>query len=276
MWTQIAGKIALALTPPANHYWNAALQLGPRGLRTQTLVQGSRSFMLEFDFVRHEFLVHCSDGSTRFVLLHPMSVAEFYRRARGEIKAIGIDVKIWPMPVEIPDPIRFTEDTIHASYDRTQVEAFWSAILSMKPVMEAFRCEFVGKCSPVHFFWGSFDVAVSRFSGRRAPARPEMGAMYAEAYSHEVISHGFWPGSGPIQEPAFYSYTVPAPEGYAEAKVSPAAAYFHQELGEFILPYEAVRTSASPEQALDEFLRSTYEAGANLAGWNREELERKS
>ncbi|MEZ0327790.1 MAG: DUF5996 family protein, partial [Fimbriimonas sp.] len=274
MWTQVVGKITLALTPRSNHFWNVAMHLGSRGLVTPLLTQGARSFRIEFDFLSHELVIVCSDGSTGSIPLEPMTVTDFYHRVRAELKNMELEVKFWPVPVEIPDPIPFAEDTLHASYERSMVEAFWRALLFIKPVMEEFRCEFLGKCSPVHFFWGSFDLAVSRFSGKTAPARPEMGSIYAESYSHEVISHGFWPGSGPLQEPAFYAYCVPPPTGFAESHVSPAGAYYHRELGEFILPYESVRTSDNPALELREFLDSTYEAAANKAGWDRQSLER--
>jgi hypothetical protein len=274
MWTQVVGKVCLKLVPPVNHYWNIAFQIHARGLSTPLIPYEDRSFNICFNFVDHRLEILCSDGGARHINLEPMTVADFYRKVMAELDSMGIHIKIWTMPVEVPDPIRFTEDTTHHSYNPIQANAYWRALVLMKPVFENFRCEFVGKCSPVHFFWGSFDVAVTRFSGRRAPAKPEMGAMYAEAYSHEVISHGFWPGSGPIQEAAFYGYSVPAPEGFGKAAVKPEAAYFHEQLGEFILPYEAVRTSADPEAALRSFLDSTYDAAADLAKWDRAELER--
>ncbi|AIE85863.1 hypothetical protein OP10G_2495 [Fimbriimonas ginsengisoli Gsoil 348] len=274
MWTQIVGKVCLALTPRSNHYWNIAFQVGASGLITPVMPYGDRSFSVIFNFLEDNLEIHCSDGGLRRLKLEPMSVATFYRRFKVELRSMGIEVKIWPMPVEIPNPIRFTDDEMHASYNDDQVRAWWRAMLAMKPVMEEFRCEFVGKCSPVHFFWGSFDLAVTRFSGHRAPPKPEMGDMYAEAYSHEVISHGFWPGSGPVHEAAFYAYAVPEPAGFATASIEPSAAYYHSELHEYILPYEAVRTASSPEATLLAFLRTTYNAGADLGNWDRKELER--
>jgi hypothetical protein len=274
MWTQIVGKVCLRLSPPANHFWNIAFHIDARGLVTPLLPYQGRPFAVRFDFIDHRLEILCSDGDARLMPLAPMTVAEFYGRFRRELDSMGIHVPIWSMPVEVPDPIRFTDDVVHDEYEPQQAHAFWQALLSMKPVFDEFRGCFVGKCSPVHFFWGSFDLAVTRFSGRRAPARPEMGAMYAEAYSYEVISHGFWPGSGPVQEAAFYAYAVPAPEGFRRASVSPASAYYHDQLGEFVLPYEAVRTAGSPEAELRSFLESTYSAAADLAGWNRSELER--
>jgi uncharacterized protein DUF5996 len=274
MWSQIVGKICLKLAPPTNHYWGIAFHLDARGFMTPLLPYEDRAFAIRFNFIDRQLEILCSDGGLRHIALGPMTVVDFYHQLMHELHEMGIVVKIWTMPVEIPDPIRFTEDTVHHAYDADQAEAFWRALVAIKPVFEGFRCGFLGKCSPVHFFWGSFDLAVTRFSGRRAPAQPEKGAMYAEAYSHEVISHGFWPGSGPVQEAAFYAYSVPAPSGFQSASVLPGAAYFHQELGEFILPYEAVRTAASPERELRSFLESTYSAAADLADWNRAELER--
>ena len=274
MWTQIVGKVCLALTHESNHYWNIGFHIEASGLVTPLLSYGARSFTVRFNFLEDRLEIHCSDGGTREIKLEPMSVATFYHRFMAELTSMGVEVKIWTMPVEVPNPVRFTNDHEHASYDGDQVRAWWHATLAMKTVMEEFRCDFVGKCSPVHFFWGSFDLAVTRFSGRRAPAKPEMGAMYAEAYSHEVISHGFWPGSGPVQEAAFYAYSVPEPVGFPTAAIEPTAAYHHDELHEFILPYEAVRTSPSPEAALAAFLRTTYDAGANLGNWDRGALER--
>jgi len=275
MWTQIAGKVCLALTPRMNHYWNIAFQVTPRGIATPTMVTADRTFTMTFDLVAHQLVIEVSDGEVRKIPLEPRSVAAFYRTVMDTLHGLGIDVRIWTMPVEIPNPIRFTEDETHHSYDSVCANAFLRALLSIKPVLQSFRCDFVGKCSPVHFFWGSFDLAVTRFSGRRAPDRPDADAMTRESYSHEVISHGFWPGSGPVQEAAFYAYAAPPPAGFEAAAVGPAGAYYHKELGEFILPYEAVRRSADPVASLTAFLNTTYEAGATLAGWNRDELERR-
>ncbi|HTM00732.1 MAG TPA: DUF5996 family protein [Candidatus Omnitrophota bacterium] len=275
MWTQIAGKICLALTPRVNHFWNIAFQVTPRGLATPTMTAGERTFTITFDLVAHQLLIEVSDGSVRTIPLEPRSVAAFYRLLMDTLHGVGIDVRIWTMPVEIPDPIRFTEDEIHHAYDPVCANAFLRALLSIKPVFQSFRCDFVGKCSPVHFFWGSFDLAVTRFSGRRAPERPEADAMTRESYSHEVISHGFWPGSGAVPDAAFYAYAVPAPAGFDAAAVEPSAASYNREFGEFILPYEAVRRSVDPVASLTAFLNSTYEAGARLAGWDRDELERR-
>ncbi|HET7694726.1 MAG TPA: DUF5996 family protein [Vicinamibacterales bacterium] len=274
MWTQVAGKICLALTPRVNHFWNIALQITPRGLATPPLPAGARTFTMTFDFVAHELVIQLSDGVREAVPLRPQTVADFYRTLMSSLQRLGIEVRIWTMPVEVPDPIRFEQDTTHRSYDAGAARRFWDAILAMTPVFQAFRAEFIGKCSPVHFFWGSFDLAVTRFSGRPAPERPGADAITREAYSHEVISHGWWPGGGPVNEPAFYAYAAPEPEGLKTAPVEPAAAYYHTELSEFILPYEAVRRAADPEADLRAFLRTTYDAAARLAGWNRAALER--
>ena len=275
MWTQVVGKVCLALTPLTNHYWSSAFQVTARGLATPVMFHGDRRLQITFDFLRHELQMELSDGTGVVLKLEPQTVADFYARTMGALRDLGIPVKIWPVPVEIPEPIRFTEDVVHRSYDPAYAHAFWSALVAMKPVFESFRCGFLGKGSPVHFFWGSFDLAVSRFSGKRAPERPDADRMTREAYSHEVISHGFWPGSGVVQDAAFYAYAAPAPEGLPEARVEPAAAYYTKEMGLFILPYDVVRLADNPEAMLATFLNTTYEASARLAGWNRDELERR-
>ena len=275
MWTQIVGKVCLALTPRTNHFWNVAFQVTSRGLATPSLAVGDHSLTLTFDFVSHQLVFQCSDGRTETIPLEPRTVADFYLLVMETLRRMGVEARIWTMPVEIPEPIRFEADTLHRSYDRTYAAAFWQALIAMKPVFERFRCDFIGKCSPVHFFWGSFDLAVTRFSGQRAPARAGADPITREAYSHEVISHGFWPGSGAIQQPAFYAYAAPEPAGFKDAAVRPAAAYYSKDLSEFLLPYEAVRTAASPEKELTEFLDSTYDRAAALAKWNRADLERK-
>ena len=274
MWTQIVGKVCLALMPPANHFWNIAFHFDGQGLTTPLMPYQDRAFSVRFNFIEDQLEILCSDGGVRLIHLEPMTVTEFYKRFRQELQLMDIEVKIWPVPVEFANSIPFALDTTHHEYEAEQAHAFFQALLSMKPVFDDFRCEFVGKCSPVHFFWGSFDLAVSRFSGRRAPSKPEMGAMYAEAYSHEVISHGFWPGGSGLNEAAFYGYCVPAPDGFSSSNVAPAAAYWHEELSEFVLPYEAVRSSATPEADLKAFLESTYNAAADLASWDRIALER--
>lgn len=273
MWSQIIGKIALAQAPPLNHSWAAALLITPRGLATRTLPHGRRSFAIEFDLIDHQLVIRASDGTTRTLSLAPFSVADFYRDVMDTLRDMALPVTIWPMPVEIPSPIRFDEDTLHHSYDRDYAHRFWRALVQCERVLNAARCGFVGKCSPVHFFWGSFDLAVTRFSGRPAPPR-EGPAFMRDAYSHEVISHGFWPGSEQLPEPAFYAYAVPEPPGLKDAAVRPAAAFYHRDLGEFILPYEAVRTAADPDGAIQAFVDSTYGRAADLGGWDRAALER--
>ena len=272
MWTQVVGKVALALAPPLNHSWAVALHVTPRGLTTRSLVHGARTFTMEFDFVDHRLAIRTSDGEERSLALEPRTVADFHRALMATLDAMRLGVKIWRMPVEIPSPIPFDEDVVHRSYDPAWVRRWFRILSGIQDVFTRGRCAFVGKCSPAHFFWGSFDLAVTRFSGRRAPPR-EGPAFMREAYSHEVISHGFWPGSGPVLEPAFYAYAVPEPAGFREARAAPKAAFYHRELGEFVLPYEAVRTAASPEAEIATFVDSTYDAGAALGGWDRAALE---
>ena len=273
MWTQVVGKIRLAQTPLINQFWNVPLYVSARGLTTSAMPYEQRSFEMEFDFIDHQLHIRCSDGATRQLALEPRSVADFYHEVLRLLHELDLEVTIWPMPVEVENPIRFTDDTEHASYDPEAAHRFWRALTLITPILTEFRSGFTGKCSPVHFFWGSFDLAVSRFSGRPAPVKPEADSITQEAYSQEVISHGFWPG-GNGQEAAFYAYCVPAPEGFAETLVQPNAAYYSTALGEFLLPYEAVRTAPNPAATLHEFLQSTYAAAANLAGWNRAALER--
>jgi hypothetical protein len=273
MWMQIVGKVALALAPPFNHSWGVAMQVTARGLTTRTLPHDRRAFTIEFDFIDHRLVVRTSDGEERSLKLEPRTVADFYGEVMTLLNEMRLGVKIWPMAVEIPSPIRLDADTEHRSYDPVFANRAWRILANVERVFAASRCSFVGKCSPVHFFWGAFDLAVTRFSGRLAPPR-EGPAFMREAYSHEVISHGFWPGSGPILEPAFYAYAVPEPDGFKEAQVRPKAAFYHRELGEFILPYEGVRTATSPEQEILAFVESTYDAGATLAKWDRAVLER--
>jgi hypothetical protein len=274
MWTQIVGKVRLAQTPLVNHWWNVPLYVSARGLTTTAMPYGEIFFEMEFDFIDHKLDITCSHGQSTSVPLAPKSVATFYRETMNALRALGLEVHIWHMPVEIPDPIPFDEDEQHASYDPEYVNRFWKVLRSSEKVMQEFRARFIGKCSPVHFFWGSFDLAVSRFSGRPAPPRPDADMITREAYSHEVISHGWWPGQGPFGKPAFYSYTAPAPEGLADAPVQPQQAYYDKDLGEFLLLYDDVRNANDREAALTQFLQSTYEAGANLAKWDRPALER--
>jgi len=273
MWTQVVGKVALALAPPLNHSWGVAFQITPRGLATRTLPYGARSFAIEFDFIDHRLVVRVSDGSTRTLPLAPQSVADFYRAVMELLREMKLPVTIWPLPSEVPSPIRFDEDTGHHSYDAEYANRLWRIFVQVERVMVACRSQFIGKASPVHVFWGGLDIAVTRFSGRPAPPR-EGPAFMREAYSHEVISHGFWPGSGPVLESAFYAYAAPEPAGLKEAAIQPAAAYYHRELGEFILPYEAVRTAADPDRAIQLFVDTTYAQAAALGKWDRAGLER--
>jgi hypothetical protein len=272
MWTQVVGKVRLALSPMQNHWWQVPLYVSARGLTTSPIPYGGGVFEAEFDFVDHNLLVRTSDGVTRAMALIPRTVADFYREFMAILESLGIQVEIWPTPVEIPDPIPFEEDTTHASYDPEYANRFWRVLVAVDGVFKEFRGSFLGKSSPVHFFWGSFDLAVTRFSGRRAPEREGADSITREAYSHEVISAGFWPGSGEV-DAAFYSYAAPAPPGLEREPVRPDGAYYSEKLGEFLLMYEDVRRAESPRQALLDFLESTYEAGARLANWDRAELE---
>jgi Family of unknown function (DUF5996) len=274
MWTQVIGKVALAQAAPLNHSWAVAMQVTPRGLSTRTLPHGQRSFAIQFDFIDHQLGIRASDGDTRTLPLRPQTVADFYREVMGTLDEMGLTVKIWSMPAEIPSPVRFEQDTVHRSYEPEYANRCWRILLQAARVFSLSRCEFIGKCSPVHFFWGGFDLAVTRFNGKLALPPRQGPAFMRDAYSHEVISHGFWPGSAPLLEPAFYSYAVPEPPGLKEARVQPEAAYYHRELGEFILPYEAVRTAAAPDEAILAFVDSTYDRAATLAGWDRAALER--
>ncbi len=278
MWTQVVGKIRLEVTPLLNHWWNVPLYVSARGLTTTAMPSlDDRVFEIEFDFIDHKLRIECSDGASKLLDLRPQSVAGFYAEVMSALHELGIDVKIWTMPVEVPDPVRFTEDHEHKSYDAEYANRFWRSLVMMDEVFQEFRSRFIGKCSPVHFFWGSFDMAVTRFSGRRAPEREGADLITREAYSHEVISHGFWPGNKDM-EAAFYSYTAPEPAGLADTvsqgKILPAETFYSSELKEFFLPYDAVRTAATPEKALMDFCQTTYEVGANLAGWDRASLER--
>jgi Family of unknown function (DUF5996) len=278
LWTQIIGKIRLAKTPWLNHSWHVALYVTPRGLTTSSIPDGAHSFQIDFDFIDHVLRIATSDGAQRQLPLQPQSVASFYAAVMAALADLRIEVAIDDMPNELPAPLRFSEDSQHAAYDPDAVGRFLQVLVNADRVFKQFRTAFLGKASPVHFFWGSFDLAVTRFSGRRAPRHPGgvphlSDDVAAEAYSHEVSSAGFWPGGGAIDYPAFYSYAYPVPEGFSDAKARPDAAFFSKQLGEFILPYDAVRTAAQPDQALLEFLQSTYEAAANAAKWDRDALE---
>jgi hypothetical protein len=274
MWTQIVGKTRLALAPWQNHWWHVALHVTARGLATGPMPYGSRTLDVEFDFVQHSLVLRTSDGAVQEIALRPRSVAEFYRLYLAALAALDVHVALWPVPVEVEHPVRFTDDHGHASYDPEYANRFWRILTQVDDVFRQFRGRFLGKCSPVHFFWGSFDLAVTRFSGRRAPKRTGADRVTQEAYSHEVISAGFWPGSGAVQEAAFYAYAAPEPAGLRDLTPQPSTAYYHAQMGEFILPYAAIRTAASPVDALLAFLHSTYDAAAGLAGWDRAALER--
>lgn len=274
MWTQVVGKVRLAQSPHLNHWWEVPLYVCPRGLTTSSIPYGEEAFEIRFDFIDHKLDIETSWGQTATMHLSAMSVADFYAQFMGMMRSLGIQTKIWPMPVEVPDPIRFDQDRTHASYDAQYAHRFWRILLAVDMVLQEFRARFIGKSSPVHFFWGSFDLAASRFSGRRAPERPGANFVTKEAYSHEDMSVGFWPGSGNIKGAAFYAYCAPEPEGFAQSPVTPAQAFYSAELHEFVLMYDDVRQAESPRQALVEFFQSTYEAAATLAKWDREALER--
>ena len=275
MWTQIVGKICLALTPRVNHFWNVAFRVNARGLVTPTMWAGPVTLTMTFDFLAHELVLSSSEERTEVVPLQPQTVAAFYASVMEALTRLGVTVRIWPVATEVPNPVRLDSDESNHSYDRATAQAFWRVLLAIDPVFETFRSDFIGKCSPVHFFWGGFDLACTRFSGRPAPPRPGADSITREGYSHEVISHGFWPGGGTVLEPCFYAYAAPEPDGFKTVAALPSAAYYHRELSEFLLPYEAVRTSSSPAADLRAFLTSTYDAAADRAGWNRAELERR-
>jgi hypothetical protein len=274
MWTQIVGKVRLALCPPQPHWWHVALYVSARGVSTAAMPTGNRMLEIEFDFVRHELHFRLSTGESLSIPLRAQSVAAFHQEFQRCLDLLGVEVPIDPMPVELKSPIRFDLDTVHASYDAEYAHRFWRVLVSADQVFQSFSSNFIGKISPVHFFWGSFDLAVTRFSGRRAPEREGADAITREAYSHEVISAGFWPGNGGYGEAAFYCYAAPSPAGLPEAKVQPPAAYFDTTMGEFLLRYNDVRKDASPDAALRAFLESTYAAAADKAGWDRAALER--
>jgi Family of unknown function (DUF5996) len=274
MWTQIVGKVRLALSPRINHWWEVPLYVNARGLTTSAIPYGNGIFEIQFDFIEHKLDIWTSWGTSKSLPLKPQSVASFYAAFMSTLSTLDIKVKIWSMPVEIANPIRFESDMQHASYDSEYAHRFWQILVLCQNAFQEFRAGFIGKDSPVHFFWGSFDLCVTRFSGRRAPAREGADAITREAYSHEVISAGFWPGGGDIKSPAFYAYAAPEPEGFAQQPVRPEAAYYHPQMKEFLLMYNDVRRAPSPQEALLSFLQSTYDAGANLANWNRKELER--
>ncbi len=279
LWLQIVGKIRLVSTPPLNHCWNVTLYVTSRGLTTAPMANGARCFQIDFDFIDHVLRILTADGATGVVPLRPQSVAAFYRSLWKELSRLGLEVRIHTKPNEVAEPIPFDQDERHAAYDPDAAQRFWRILDQSERVFQIFRARFLGKCSPVHFFWGAPDLAVTRFSGRPAPLHPGgipnlPDRVTRDAYSHEVSSAGFWPGGGPIAYPAYYSYAYPEPAGFAQASVEPDAAFYSTDLKEFLLPYDAVRTAASPDEALLAFLQSTYEAAANRAGWERKALER--
>jgi hypothetical protein len=279
LWAQIVGKVRLVQSPHVNHSWNATLYVTARGLTTSPIPHDTRTFQIDFDFLSHQVILQASDGGTGDFALEPQSVATFYARLLQELEKLGLHVDIYRKPNEVVDPIRFDQDETHRSYDPESAQRFWRILVQVDRVLKEFRSRFIGKCSPVHFFWGAPDLAVTRFSGRRAPEHPGgipnlPDRITREAYSHEVSSCGFWPGGGPIPYAAFYSYAYPAPEGFSATSVKPEAAFYSTDLGEFILPYDAVRQAESPDSTLLEFLQSTYDAAADLAGWDRGALER--
>jgi Family of unknown function (DUF5996) len=275
LWTQIVGKVRMELSPFLNHWWHVTLYVTPRGLTTSAIPYQRGSFEVTFDFIEHTLFIHTSEGTTKALPLIPRSVAAFYREFMDCLHALGIQVTINTLPSEVQNPIRCDEDEIHASYDPLYAQRFWRILVQTERVMQHYRSPFLGKSSPVQFFWGSFDLAVTLFSGRRAPARPGADLITREAMSHEEISCGFWPGDDRFPTPAFYAYTYPDPPGLSTATLRPAEAFYSQQMGEFLLRYDDVRTASSPEQALLEFFQSTYEAGAQLAQWDREALERQ-
>ena len=275
---QVVGKVRLASAAMINHWWQVPLYVSARGLSTSAMPHGTQTFQIDFDFIDHSLNVAICDGNQRSIPLHPRPIADFYREVMDTLRTLGVPVRIWPQPVEIAGAIPFDQDVQHTAYVPEHAHRWWQVLRQADRALAEFRSGFVGKCSPVHFFWGSFDLAVSRFSGRRAPAHPGGAPHLAdwvmrEAYSRECSSCGFWPGSGAVQEPAFYAYTYPEPAGYREHPVRPSEAYYSDALREHILPYDAVRRSPDPDRMLSEFFRSTYEAGADLGRWNRAELE---
>lgn len=279
MWTQVVGKIRLALEPMVNHWWQVPLYVTATGLTTSPMPYGSRSLQIDFDFCRHVLVIATSDPQRAEIGLAPMPVAQFYDKVMGALRDLGIEVKIWTMPVEVADAVPFEQDYQHNFYDADAAQRFWRALVHTDRVMKQFRAGFAGKVSPVHFFWGSFDMAVTRFSGRTAPPHPggmpNLGNWVArEAYSHEVSSCGFWPGNGGFGKAAFYSYAYPAPPGFADAPLRPPAAVFDQNLQEFVLDYDAVRMSENPDAMLLDFFQSTYDAAADAGRWDRAALER--
>jgi Family of unknown function (DUF5996) len=277
-WTQIIGKIRLAQTPLINHWWQVPLYVTSRGLTTSPIPYQARTFQIDFDFIAHRLVVTTSDGTAESLPLRPLAVADFYGEVIELLKALELDIRVWTMPVEIANPVPFEQDRAHAAYDPDFANRFWRVLVQAHRVLTAFRGRFLGKASPVHFFWGSFDLAVTRFSGRRAPPHPSVpniaDRVVREAYSHEVSSCGFWPGGPGFERPIFYCYAYPEPAGFKAAPVRAQGAFYAADLGEFVLPYDELRQTAAPDEMLLDFLQSTYEAAADSADWDRAVLER--
>ena len=279
MWTQIIGKIRLALTPRQNHWWNITLYVTPRGLTTSTMTYNGRHLRIDFDFISHVLLIETSEGSTKAIALRPRSVADFYQETMSALSSLGMPVTIWTTPVEVPDRTPFEMDQKHASYDPEYAQRFWRILVQASRVLSEFRSRFTGKVSPVHFFWGAFDLAATRFSGRKAPEHPGVPFcgrfVMIEAYSHELSSCGFWPGGDPINEPVFYAYAYPEPQCFKDYAIQPPEAFYHNEMREFVLPYDVVRNARLPDEVLLSFLQTTYEAAATCAKWDRHALDRQ-
>ena len=273
MWTQVVGKIKLKHTPRTNHWWNVAFLVSPRGLYSGAMTYRGQAFAIEFNFIEHQLEIFRADGARRQVKLEPKSVAQFYMETLDALHSLGIKAQIWPVPVEVPEPMPFRQDTVHATYEPAAAERAWRVLLSATSVLEEFRSGYIGKCSPVHFFWGSFDLAVTRFNGETAPEREGADSITREAYSHSVISHGFWPGNADI-DAAFYAYATPEPDGFNTAAPMRKDAFYHSELGEYFLPYAALRSARDPRAELLAFCSDTYNAAADLADWDRMALER--
>jgi len=276
MWTQIVGKVRLKLSPLVNQWWNVPLYVTARGMTTSAMPYQQRDIEVRFDFIEHKLTIESSEGHVVTLALTAESVAEFYKKFMAALGELGVSVQIWTLPREVPNPTPFEKDNIHAAYDPQAVHKFWRILVWVDQILKEFRAGFQGKASPVHFFWGSFDLAATRFSGRVAPERPGADSITREAYSHEVSSAGFWPGGGDIKGPAFYSYAAPEPPGFATQRVQPDAAFYHPQLKEFLLMYDDVRAAASPKSALMEFLHTTYLAAADCGKWDRKALERQS
>ena len=273
MWTQIVGKVKLALAPPQNHWWQVPLYVSARGLTTAAVPCGDRTMEILFDLVDHDLVVTVSDGGVKAMPLVPRSVASFYLELMSVLRALGVSAHVWPMPVEVRNPIPFDRDEVHCSYDAAAAHRFWRALLQADGLLRTFAGRFQGKQSPVHFFWGSFDLACTRFSGRPAPERPGADRITREAYSQEVMSFGFWPGGEVVEDAAFYAYAAPEPNGFRDANPHPAARYV-PELSEFVLPYAAIREAEAPRESALDFFQRTYDVGSTLGRWDRASLDR--